>query len=52
MSEQFVMERLAENLTRLRLCRTRDILPEMIKTAESEDWSYLTLLDSGKCQAL
>ena len=45
MSEQFVMERLADNLTRLRLGRTRDILPEMIKTAESEDWSYLTLLD-------
>jgi DNA replication protein DnaC len=45
MSEQFVMERLADNLTRLRMPRTRDILPEMIKTAESEDWSYLTLLD-------
>ena len=45
MSEQFVMERLTDNLTRLRLGRTRDILPEMIKTAESEDWSYLTLLD-------
>ncbi len=45
MSEQFVMERLADNLTRLRMPRTRDILPEMIKTAQSEDWSYLTLLD-------
>jgi len=46
MPEQFVMERLADNLTRLRLPRTRDILPEIIKTAQSEDWSYLTLLDA------
>ena len=45
MSEQLVAERLADNLTRLRLARSRDILPELIKTAESEDWSYLTLLD-------
>lgn len=45
MSEQFVMERLADNLTRLRMPRTRDILPDMIKAAQSEDWSYLTLLD-------
>jgi DNA replication protein DnaC len=46
MSEQFVMERLADNLTRLRLSRTREILPEMIKSAQSESWSYLTLLDA------
>ena len=57
MPEQFVMERLNDNLTRLRLPRTRDILPEMIKTAESDHWSYLTLLDrltgeevAGKCR--
>ena len=45
MSEQLVLERLAENLTRLRLPKTREVLLEMIKTAESESWSYLTLLD-------
>ena len=45
MSEQLVMERLTDNLTRLRLPGTREILPEMMKTAEVEGWSYLTLLD-------
>jgi DNA replication protein DnaC len=45
MSEQLVAERLNDNLTRLRLARSRDVLPEMIKTAENENWSYLTLLD-------
>src|SRR3990172_6423188 len=45
MSEQMIMERLADNLTRLRLPRIRSILPEMIKTAETESLSYLTLLD-------
>jgi DNA replication protein DnaC len=45
MSEQLVLQRLSDNLTRLRLPKTREILIEMIKTAESESWSYLTLLD-------
>ncbi|MEN6520079.1 MAG: IS21-like element helper ATPase IstB [Armatimonadota bacterium] len=45
MPEQLISERLIENLTRLRLPRMRDIFSEMIKTAEIEDWSYLTLLD-------
>lgn len=45
MSEQLVMERLTDNLTRLRLPRTREILPEMVKMAEDESWSYLVLLD-------
>lgn len=45
MSKRLVMERLAENLTRLRLPRVRTILPEMVKAAETECWSYLTLLD-------
>ena len=45
MSEQLVMERLADNLTRLRLSRTKEIIHEMVKTAESESWGYLTLLD-------
>jgi DNA replication protein DnaC len=46
MSEQLVLERLCANLTRLRLPKTREILIEMIKTAENESWSYLTLLDA------
>lgn len=45
MSERLVADRLTDNLTRLRLARTREILPELVKTAESENWSYLTLLD-------
>lgn len=46
MPDQMVMERLSENLTRLRLPRMRSILPEIVKTAETESWSYLTLMDS------
>jgi len=45
MSEQMIMERLSDNLTRLRLARMRVILPEMVKAAETDSWSYLTLLD-------
>lgn len=45
MPEQMVLERLTDNLTRLRLTRTRTILSEIVKTAETETWSYLTLLD-------
>jgi DNA replication protein DnaC len=45
MSEIMLMERLTDNLTRLRLPRMRTILPEIIKTAETDSWSYLTLLD-------
>jgi DNA replication protein DnaC len=45
MAEQFILERLSENLTRLRLPRIKEALSETIKTAESESWSYLTLLD-------
>jgi DNA replication protein DnaC len=45
MPEQFVMERLGDNMTRLKLTRTREILSEVIKTAQEESWGYLTLLD-------
>lgn len=45
MAEQLIMERLIENLIRLRLIRIKDALLETIKTAEIESWSYLTLLD-------
>ena len=45
MPEQLISERLVENLARLRLSRVRNIFSETIKTAEDEQWSYLTLLD-------
>lgn len=45
MAEQLIMERLAENLTRLKLPWIRQIIPDTIKCAEMESWSYLTLLD-------
>jgi len=31
MSERLVSDRLSDNLTRLRLVRTREILPELVK---------------------
>lgn len=46
MPEQMLLERLSENLTRLRLPRMRDTLPEVVKTAEVEAWSYLRMLDT------
>jgi len=46
MPEQLVMERLCENLTRLRLPHLRESLPEVVKAAEVESWSYLRLLDA------
>ena len=45
MSEQLITERLIENLTRLRLCRTKEIFSDTVNTALEESWSYLTLLD-------
>ncbi len=45
MPEQLIAERLLENLARLRLSRVKDIFSETVKTAQDEDWSYLTLLD-------
>ena len=46
MAEQLVMDRLDENLTRLKLGRMREILPQMLKASEAESWSYLRLLDA------
>lgn len=46
MAEQLVLERLCENLTRLRLAHLRESLPEMVKNAEADSWSYLHLLDT------
>ncbi|MBI2843338.1 MAG: hypothetical protein HYX78_08055 [Armatimonadetes bacterium] len=34
-----------DNLTKLRLPRTKEILPETLRTAEVEGWGYLTLLN-------
>lgn len=45
MPDQMLIERLADNLTRLRLPRIQTLLLEVLKTAETEAWSYLTLLD-------
>jgi DNA replication protein DnaC len=46
MPEQLIMERLNDNLTRLRLARVRESLPEVVKAAEVDSWSYLQLLDT------
>ena len=46
MPEQLVMDRLNDNLTRLKLGRIRESLPETLKAAEMESWSYLHLLDT------
>lgn len=46
MPEQLVMERVSDNLTRLKLSRLRESLPEMVKAAEVDAWSYLHLLDT------
>jgi DNA replication protein DnaC len=46
MPEQLVMERLDENMGRLKLNRVREMLPGMLKVCEEESWSYLRLLDA------
>jgi DNA replication protein DnaC len=46
MPEQLLLERLTENLTRLRLARLRESLPELLKAAEGQAWSYSQLLDA------
>lgn len=45
MPEQLIMERIIENLTRLKLLWIRQFLPDTIKCAQTESWSYLTLID-------
>lgn len=37
-------ERLSDNLTRLKLSRLRESVPDMVKAAEVDSWSYLHLL--------
>jgi len=46
MPEQLLLERLCENLTRLQLPHLRENLPAVVRTAETESWSYLRLLDT------
>jgi len=44
-SETLVFERIDANLARLRLSRIRDVLPEIVHTAEDQHKSYLSFLD-------
>jgi len=43
--DQLVMERIQSNLNRLRLARSSDILPGLVKTAEANRLSFLAFLD-------
>jgi DNA replication protein DnaC len=45
MAETLTMERLQTNLTRLRLTRVLNVLPDMAKVAQEQAKSYLTFLD-------
>jgi DNA replication protein DnaC len=45
MSETLVMDRVDSNLTRLKLARVREVLPERIKAAETQGKSPLSFLD-------
>jgi DNA replication protein DnaC len=45
MADTMILERVEANLTRLRLPRVREILSQMIKTAEDQGKSFLSLLD-------
>ena len=46
MPEELVLDRLAANLERLRLPRTKAVLAEVLETAESQSFSYLRMLDT------
>ena len=45
MADIMILERVESNLTRLRLPRVREILSQMIKAAEDQGKSFLSLLD-------
>jgi DNA replication protein DnaC len=45
MSDTLVMDRIEANLSRLRLSRVREILKDVIATAENKSSSYLSFLD-------
>jgi len=46
MSEQLLLDRIENNLLRLRLPRIGEILAEMLKTFENQSRSYLSFLDA------
>jgi len=46
MPEELILERLTANLDRLRLPRTRAVLPAVLETAEAQSLSYLQMLDA------
>lgn len=46
MPEELILERLTANLERLRLPRTKALLPEVLESAEKQSLSYLQMLDT------
>ena len=53
MADTMILERVESNLTRLRLPRIREILSQMIKVAEDQSKSFLSLflyLKKRMCQ--
>jgi DNA replication protein DnaC len=46
MPEELILDRLTANLDRLRLPRSRAVLPEVLSTAQSQSYSYLQMLDA------
>jgi DNA replication protein DnaC len=46
MPEELILDRLSANLERLRLPRSRAVLPEVLQTAEAQSLSYLQMLDT------
>jgi len=42
---ELIMERLGEQLGRLKLFRVKELLPEMVKEAEQQEMTHLTFLD-------
>jgi len=43
--EQLITERLQENLSRLKLSRASEVLPNIVQQAEANQSSYLAFLD-------
>jgi len=46
MPEALILDRLTQNLDRLRLPRSRAVLEEVLETAQSQSYSYLQMLDA------
>jgi len=44
--EALILDRLTANMERLRLPRTREVLSEVLETAQSQSYSYLQVLDA------